>query len=63
MVSEANGMLEIARTRASEKIRCSSEVDLLSSDDCFFPGLLVDPWMVVASQLCITGAGHASGNN
>lgn len=46
MVSEANGMLEIARTRASEKIRCSSEVDLLSSDrggsdDCFFLGYLL----------------------
>lgn len=41
VISEANGVLEIARTRASEKMRRSSEVDLLSSDrggsdDCFF---------------------------
>ena len=32
VISETNGMLEIARTRASAKMRRSSEEDLLSSD-------------------------------
>lgn len=46
MVSEENGMVETARTRASEKRRCASEADLLSSDrggsdDCFFLGYLL----------------------
>lgn len=68
VISETNGMLEIARIRASAKMRRSSEEDLLSSDrggsdDWFFSGLLVDLWMVGASQLCIKGAAHASGNN
>lgn len=68
VISETNGVLEIARTQALEKMRRSSEVDLLSSDrggseDFFSSGLLVDPWTVVPSQLCITGGDHASGNN
>lgn len=41
VISETNGVLEIARTQALKKMRRSSEVDLLGSDrggseDCFF---------------------------